>query len=867
MFRKKEKYSLFILLLLAFISAVLFLPNPSGAAVDKVICVPWQGDTSKPHTAISGTAAQLKCVVKTTDSTTIYYKWVFGDGTPDTAIASLSGSTKYSVEITHVYTAAIGTPFTALLQVANNNAVLNPIQDTYLIKIEDNLIDAQINIGIDKGLWWLYINAYSNNPVYGSNYSNWIQTYDGSTAMAWVQTAYVSSLASPTAAAVHAFGINSHKIKGDPNEDPYVEAVQFGMNYLTKGYLYYTSWPALNTVTIGTINHGGVIDDPDQNHNGYGIQVFDYNADHTPYQGGQIMDAIIASGALPGDLTGRDFAPGTANSHIWTYGEVLQDMADMHAWGQSDTTGCNGGVCGSWWYGWNYGFPGDNSASQWGAIGMLPAQQAPWNVVVPQWVKTYNANWLAYSMGPYTYFSYNGVGGCAGDYCLQTTTSGMVQMDFDGQTTADPKWDKAEKYVADRWQNFLFGGSTWGGYKTYGWYSFAKAMRLSLPNPTTQLVKSSGATFDWYYGDPTTTACTTEANCEIGLARRILDTQAANGSWPSGNLTNPPLTTAWMIITLRPTLFAAAPIACFNAAPNPSYPNQPISFDPSCSGHSEVGKSILNLIKFEWDWDNDGIYDVSSNLPAVQTHQFACASLPCAYPVTLRVTDDNNPGLTATQIVNINITNPPHPPVANAGGPYTVSLCSSDTLMLDGSKSFDQDQGQHEAGCNTCPNDTITAWDWDLTMPLTGFNDKSGKTVLLNAAGIASYFTAGVHDIGLRVTDNTALSYPTSGQPNLTNANFSKVDVEAACICNLAARPKSGKIQLTWTHTGASSYDIYRSTVGSNTGFNLISNDYVTTYATYLDTNVVNGATYYYRVISNNGCGGSNPASAKPATR
>ena len=120
-------------------------------------------------------------------------------------------------------------------------------------------------------------------------------------------------------------------------------------------------------------------------------------------------------------------------------------------------------------------------------------------------------------------------------------------------------------------------------------------MRLSLPNPTTQLVKTSGATFDWYYGNPGNATCTNESNCEQGLAARILEIQTNDARrerrrLATGNLTDPPLTTAWMIITLKPTLFEASPIACFSAAPNPSYPDQNIAFDPSCSGHSEAGK-------------------------------------------------------------------------------------------------------------------------------------------------------------------------------------------------------------------------------------------------------------------------------------
>ena len=60
--------------------------------------------------------------------------------------------------------------------------------------------------------------------------------------------------------------------------------------------------------------------------------------------------------------------------------------------------------------------------------------------------------------------------------------------------------------------------------------------------------------------------------------------------------------------------------------------------------------------------------------------RFACATIPCTYPVKLRVTDDSDPARSATAIVNIDITNPPHPPVANAGGPYLTSLCANDSL-------------------------------------------------------------------------------------------------------------------------------------------------------------------------------------------
>jgi hypothetical protein len=643
--------------------------------------------------------------------------------------------------------------------------------------------------------------------------------------------------ASPAASAIHAFGINNHKINGNAGEDPYVESVRLGMNWLIQGYYYSTTYAMLQAVSIAPQAAGN----PDGNGNGFGIQVRDYG--YQPiYQGGQIMDALIASGVQPTDDTGRDF---TGRGTTWTFGELLQDMCDMYAWGQVDSGYYRGG----WRYSWNG--ESDNSAAQWAAIGMIPAQKAPWNCSVPAWVKTENAIWLNYSYasGHFGYMSNN----YQHDYYFNTTSSGLVQMNMDGQAgydnpatpndERDPKWIASERYMANNWYTFLHNNSpNWGGPMTYGWYAFAKAMRTALPSPVERIRTTSGSDFDWYLGTGSTK----------GMAQRIVENQNAAGYW-NGSLTGTsPLTTAWMVVILKPALFKAAPIACFSANPNPSYPNMDIIFDPSCSGHSETGKGIANLTRFEWDMDNDGIYDDSTSTPVEVRHAFACANLPCTYPVTLKVTDDDEEGLTATFTLQVNITNPPHPPVAEAGGPYMVSQCQDDGLILDGSKSYDINQGETEAGCATCQPDSITAWEWDVNGAPWDYTDAAGQTATVNVSGLV----VGENIIGLRVTDNTANSFPASQNGNLTDEDFGVVRVFTACgICNLTARSKTGKIQVVWAHNGAASYDVYRSTVGPNSGFVLIADDLVTTYATYLDTAVVAGTTYYYRVVSNTGCG------------
>ncbi len=564
--------------------------------------------------------------------------------------------------------------------------------------------------------------------------------------------------------------------------------------------------------------------DPDSNGNGIGVQVRDYG--YRPvYEGGMVMDAIIASGTPNAD-SGRDFDGDGVTD---TYREVLQDMVDMYAWGQYDSAYSSFGVIGGWRYGWNQ-WP-DNSACQWAAIGMIPAQKPPWNCTVPQWVKDYNNNWLNYSyLSPlYGHSDWGGFGYTGPGWGDARTPSGMVQLAFVGATTSDPRWANCERWIAENWKDV---GRDWlDRENVYAYYAFAKAMRLANPAP---VVNFSATNFDWYRGDGVT----------MGLAEKIANRLISTGYW---DYYGPNLGTAWCIIILRPVLFREAPIACFDADPNPSYPDVPISFDPTCSDHSEPGKDITNLTLFEWDWDNDGTYDTATSDPDVVTHSFSCASIPCTYPVTLRVTDDSDPPRTATYVTNILITNPPHPPVARANGPYMVSLCEGDSLSLDGSASYDPDEGDHEAGCATCPDDGITAWEWDLTGAPWDYSDESGE-ILAMGSGYVTYFgTAGNYDVGLRVTDNTALSYPGSGEPNLTDEHFTTVDVYNGCICELSAQVGCGYVTLSWEDIGADKYVIFMGTENPNAGFEDIA---TTTETTKTMGSFVMGQTTYYRVMA-----------------
>jgi hypothetical protein len=95
------------------------------------------------------------------------------------------------------------------------------------------------------------------------------------------------------------------------------------------------------------------------------------------------------------------------------------------------------------------------------------------------------------------------------------------------------------------------------------------------------------------------------------------------------------------------------------------------------------------------------------------------------------------------------------------------------------------------------------------------------------------------------------------------------IDPARACVDNLAARAKAGKVQLTWTHTGAHHYNVYRGTISGGPYLKIGST--TSTYSTYLDSTVVNGTTYYYVVreadfLDQEQCQ-SNEVSARASTR
>lgn len=628
-----------------------------------VICVPWHGDINQYHKAISGEAVTLKAVVR--DAGALTHQWLFGDGT-SSAVAPVNN--KYAVEIDHTYTGVQGQPFTATLIVWD--AAGNEGRDTYRVKIAPSDDATRADIAIDRGLWWLH---KDQNKASG----RWASSYPG---------LYAAS----DSAALLSLQINAHRLLGNPMEDPYVETIRLGFMDIFN----------LLQTDVMALQNGN---DPDTNGNGIGIRT---SGTHAGYQTGMVMDAIAASREL---LAVSPTGTSTNTKHR-IFLDILTDMVDEYAWGQQDS----GGMRGGWRYNMNGG--ADNSAAQWGAIGLLAAKDM-FGINIPQFVIDENKIWLNASRNANgVNYGYDGPNAASGWGWNSVTPSAMVQMCLDGIETTDPIWTATEDQMRKVWPIESMSSKLY-----YGNYSFVKAMRSAKPSPVDQMHLDG---FEWY-ADPVE-----------GIRVKITGQQDGDGSWYAYARQNndfplyKTMSTAWAIAMLTPSLFSVPPVAVVDAPPYWPY-DKDLVLDASKSYHPDGSRSIT---RYSWDLNGDGIYTVITNQP------YAVINVPdqgkgdITVTVKLRVTDDNDPAVSSETFVQIRFSSGPFQPFADPGGPY--SGYAEVPFSVDGSASWDLD------------NDNIVQYMWDFT------NDGTNDLVTTTPTGQWIYDEVGQHTAYLRVVDD-----------------------------------------------------------------------------------------------------------------
>jgi len=675
----------------------------------RVVTVPWvSADVSVPHETYNGKEITLKGVVHDADPLT--YQWDFGDGNTSGPL-SVPADGHYKLEATHTYPdVPPDTPFTARLTVTDSQG--NTGSDTYHVIVKNRSLNTEVNVAIDEGLWYLH------------------KQQDRATGR-WMLPTNVAT----TATAVNAFEANTHVPTGDPADDPYVETVRLGLNYMLD---------RLQAETISVQPAG----DPDTNGNGLGIRV---NENYYGYQSGMVMDALIASGApLLAANRGPDNVYAGAISILCRIWRMAMPMVKV----------MSAVAAAGWRYSWNSG-TSDNSVSQWGAIGLIPGERN-FGIRVPDFVKKENLIWLGNSQNSETgIFGYTRIDDVFAAVAL--TPSGMIQQAMDEMWQTDPRWQLAENYMRGLWDTpvglpFQQVNSLLNNY--YAMFSLAKALRLAYPVPIAILCWEGceDGPLDWY-GDP-----------EKGLARNLIDKQRSDGSWQQpagilhGNSFKPDLASAWALLVLSKTLFEVGPKA--EAGPDRVWAvDLPLEFDASGSFHPDPFRKI---VRYEWDFDGDGIFDARGDSPLASfTYTSAdhpLSILPKELTVTLRVV--GNKGNADTDTALVTLTASAHPPVADTGGPYVCSVGLP--CPLNGSGSYDID-----------PNDAISEYAWELDgVGVPDFDEAFGPA-------IAPAFPAlGTFNIGLKVTDSGALNdLDNDGEvdPNerLSSQDFTTVTVVA----------------------------------------------------------------------------------------
>ena len=823
---------------------------------------------TSPHTSWSGNTVTLKGTLTSPafGTDTFTYDWNPGDGVSPHCTGTVTNQYNIGCQVT--YAGTVGTVYTAVLTITDTTTgLVSPASNCppsitkgacYYTSINappPNL-PIEVNNAIDNGLWYLH------------TYMRHFTTSGGTPAGDWTGVGGNVDSNQAGGTGVNALDCSAFQVSGflQTNSPPNPYSSDVGL--CLAGIFDQLTTIAISPVSdlvFGTFN-------PDSNGNGIGVEHNGYPED---YQTGMMLDAIVATGTpstpipagtnLSALITAAGLT-GTGPNGAYAYQDAVIDMVDDYAYCQAPSTNSFGtNTPGG---GWHYSCQedtGDNSVSQWAAIGIIPARRA-FGATIPSELNTADTSWLDSSFTQNSalngYFGYTSNSPIWGPYA--DTPSGLVQLAMNGlgrgTTTPDgvDLWDSAETFIRDNFGNPESSGSA-SSLKDYyyGMFSFTKGMLLhdnsgtglvttplvdlqsqddpgtcAAPGvPVTSPGSGTGPCYppiDWYAAQTSAYGGTDPTN---GVARTIIGDQLSDGSWFGQNYNNQQnyFQTPISIIMLNKTVTNPVPVACFTANPSRVASGGPVMLNGSCSVEQNPAYVLVS-----WQWDVSGTgagYSIGPGNPACLTpscseitNRFTLPqgqSLPYSYPVKLLVTDSG--GLTSSVTGYVVIANPPNPPDANAGGPY--NFCPNTNangapiyapFLLNGANSTNPDQGKTD-GTPGAPPSTIIAYDWDFSC---AGNFNSAHTAQVNVTSNfdvpANFGTS--FNVCLRVTNNDNLAFPTAGlSAGLSSVASAQVSIhlptdEACthCVQTAGANPKAptptapGNVQLYWIDTNTS---------------------------------------------------------------
>ena len=527
---------------------LIAVPQLAFGVVPVVKTVPFDPTNfAIPHDTYAGKSITLKGT-SNVQAANFSWDWDPGDGS---AHSTGTVTNQYVVETTHIYVGAVGATWTAVLKITDANNGDNA-SASFPVIMRNNNLTSNVNVAIEEGLW--YLHKTEQRYIVGLiNEGDWDNIAPSGCAVGDKACDNVNNAPAVNADNVQAFEVSGH-LESGPAADPYTDDVARGLKRLFDQL-------AAGAISSKTINFNAPPScpvapctyNPDSNGNGLGIYVETAaNTNRQFYQGGQYIDAIVASGT-PNAVT----TTGPANVIGRKYLDIVQDMVDAYAFCQY-----NFAPGGSWYYSCS-GYV-DNSVAQWGAIGLIGARA--FGATIPAIVLDANKVWVTSSQAPNGVFGYQSTSPIWGPYA--TTPSGMVQMAMDGTGRGSTSWDHAETFIRDNFDNAVEPGC--GGSAqceanlnvksyVYGLFSFTKSMLLhniggALQPITLLQSKTAGVNpIDWYSAE------VAKGDTSDGVARTLVNRQDPTGFWSGHSYVSNhyPFETSWSIIMLRRTVFVA----------------------------------------------------------------------------------------------------------------------------------------------------------------------------------------------------------------------------------------------------------------------------------------------------------------------
>ncbi|MCA9557568.1 MAG: PKD domain-containing protein, partial [Myxococcales bacterium] len=249
---------------------------------------------------------------------------------------------------------------------------------------------------------------------------------------------------------------------------------------------------------------------------------------------------------------------------------------------------------------------------------------------------------------------------------------------------------------------------------------------------------------------------------------------------------------------LASSLFAQAPRAVAQADPLRAAIQQEVTFDHSQSFHLNPNQ---NIVRFEWDFDGDGVFDFQTANPAIRpTFRYnpGLNEVPRVYTARLRVTDDQNPPLQNTGEIQVTVDSGNVPPVARIT-PANPDAFVNQNLALSGAQSFDPNAGAPL-------NDRIVSYEWDL-------DDTNGLNQFQNLGpNVNARFgdpCGRERQVALRVTDNFGETHVAFARVNVLcnqppvivlDPNPARVDEGDQLVIDASGTsdPEGNAFQLEW---------------------------------------------------------------------